>query len=257
MAKPKQNNEEAVSLFPFLSILACLIGVLTFIITGVAISQMDQSEDLAAVERIEKHAPLVDQIKQDQAALDQLRARHDVQSQLTQQIAQARQRRDELARLQQNKKQVDALKAQLSQVNQQINELKPELAQHNSKVKQSQAEIDRRIKANLAVGTVVRSSGSGVDLKPNFVECGPGYIVIHAGGKQTKVLHSKITKDPAYLGLLDRIAQLEKERVVFLLRPEGVGMYGLASRIARERRCRYGKIPVPGEGPIDLSNFDE
>ena len=51
MAKPKPNDAEPVSLFPFLSILACLIGVLTFIITGVAISQMDQSEDLAAVER--------------------------------------------------------------------------------------------------------------------------------------------------------------------------------------------------------------
>ena len=100
MAKPKTNNEEAVSLFPFLSILACLIGVLTFIITGVAVSQMDQSEDLANVERAEKYGPLIQQIAADKEELEKLESTRNIQQRLDEQIKQ------EQARIDQAKKRI-------------------------------------------------------------------------------------------------------------------------------------------------------
>lgn len=263
MAKPKPNNEEPVSLFPFLSILACLIGVLTFIITGVAISQMDQSQDLAAIERIEKYGPLVAQLQADARELEQLDARVNAQQRLSEQIAQTQ------AKIEQAKKRIaqqedrentlkraQAIQQQLTKVQSQVKSIKPQIAQTREQIGQDQIELKKRIEAGKPVGTVVRPAGSGQNLKPHFIECSKDHLILYQGGKQTKIARASFAKDGRYLGLLDRVAKQEKERVVFLLRPEGMNTYGVAARIARERQCRYGKIPVPGEGPIDLQLFD-
>ena len=124
MAKPKPNDAEAVSLFPFLSILACLIGVLTFIITAVAISQMDQSEDIAAVERTEKYAPLVAQLEQDKAELEKLEAKQNAQQLLDEQIAQVEARitqaQQRIAQQQDQQKTIErakAIRVEITQVN--------------------------------------------------------------------------------------------------------------------------------------------
>ena len=49
MAKRRNNNEEAVSLFPFMSILACLIGILTLMIS--LSMQMKQNETQGSTEQ--------------------------------------------------------------------------------------------------------------------------------------------------------------------------------------------------------------
>jgi hypothetical protein len=54
----KQNIDDAVSLFPFLSILACVIGILILMITAVALGQIGKDkapvEDAADVEAVAK-----------------------------------------------------------------------------------------------------------------------------------------------------------------------------------------------------------
>ena len=44
MGRRRKSDAESVSLFPFLSILACVIGVLTLMITALALGQMDTEE---------------------------------------------------------------------------------------------------------------------------------------------------------------------------------------------------------------------
>lgn len=263
MAKPKQNNEEAVSLFPFLSILACLIGVLTFIITGVAISQMDQSEDLAAVERTEKYGPLVAQLEADKQDLQRLDANYAAEQALQAQIEQAELQIEKARALvtqqQQREKVIEraaVLRKQITQVNNQVKTLTPQLSELREEIKTDRAELAKRIEAGKPTGTVVRPSGSGVNLKPNFVECTKAHIVIYVAGKKTTIPRGQLTEHKQYLALLDRVAKQEKERVVFLLRPGSTSTYNTAASIARVRQCRYGKIPVPGDGPLDLSMFD-
>ena len=263
MAKPKPNDTEAVSLFPFLSILACLIGVLTFIITGVAISQMDQSEDIAAIERTEKYDPLMAQLEADKAELKRLQAQRNAQQVLDEQIKQAqakikqaKQRIAQLADREKTIKQAESIRLEITKVNSQIETVKPKLDELSKKVQADEVELNKRIEAGRPAGTIVRPSGSGVGLKPNFVECDKQHLILFTGGKQTLIPYAKITQSPPFLALLERVAKQEKRRVVFLLRPEGVRTYNAASRVAREKQCRYGKIPVPGEGPLDLSMFD-
>ncbi|MEO0475795.1 MAG: hypothetical protein AAF085_07480 [Planctomycetota bacterium] len=263
MAKPKSNSDEPVSLFPFLSILACLIGVLTFIITGVAISQMDESEDLAAVERTEKYGPLVAQLEEDREQLQVLDAAFVAEQAIDKQIEQLKkqiaQREKRIAQQQDREKviqEAQAIQKQLTQAKQQTQAIKPKISELREQIQQDQIELEKRIEAGKPAGTVVRPSGSGQNLKPHFIECTKSHLILHTRGKQTKVPNGKFAESKAFLALLDRVAKQEKERVIFLLRPDGVGTYNNAARIARERQCRYGKIPVPGEGPLDLSMFD-
>jgi hypothetical protein len=43
--------------------------------------------------------------------------------------------------------------------------------------------------------------------------------------------------------------------VIFLIRPDGVKVFDEAARVARERNARFGHLPVPVQGPLDLSRF--
>ena len=49
MARRPRDNDDDVSLFPFLSIIACVIGVLTMMISTLALAQMD-TPDVALIE---------------------------------------------------------------------------------------------------------------------------------------------------------------------------------------------------------------
>ncbi len=50
MAEWRDGDEESVSLFPFLDVIACLIGVLTPPISPLALAQMGSKEDICQVE---------------------------------------------------------------------------------------------------------------------------------------------------------------------------------------------------------------
>ena len=260
MAKPKPNDAEPVSLFPFLSILACLIGVLTFIIAGISIPQMDQSDEIEAAERNERYEPIVAQLETDRTELEMLRARHSSMQQmqdLRQQQTQAEQEAVRLQALIDNAEQIAALSERRNQANRQVQTLNQELEQLQAQIRTNQQTINERIADGRPAGTVVRPSGTGVNLRAIFIECNANNIIIHRPDAQNiTVASGAIRGNEAYRNRCERVAGNEQLRLIFLVRPEGVGMYNAAARIARERQVRYGKIPVPGDGPIDVSDFD-
>ena len=62
MVRRRRSAEETVSLFPFLSILACVIGVLTLMITAMALGQMEESGP--SEEEIARQGLLYEQLQQ-------------------------------------------------------------------------------------------------------------------------------------------------------------------------------------------------
>ena len=60
MGRRPTDNDNEVSLFPFLSILACIIGVLTLMISTLALSQMD-NDVVAAAEEFERVSRVLDE----------------------------------------------------------------------------------------------------------------------------------------------------------------------------------------------------
>lgn len=255
MSKRTRRRGASVSLFPFLSILACVIGVLTFMITAMAVGQLDRT----AIARAEQYQKLHDQAKADRAEMNRLEGLLAAVDAVHRQLAQARAELKDLASKRAAVTAAQAARAQLAaeagQLRDALPALQTKLRQLEANVAQKRAELSKRDGPPPDAMVKVQPGGSGVDLAPTFVECDAAGVVIHQGGQRQRIARGKLRTDATFLGLLDRIADTKNGTVVFLLRSDGVGTYRAASALARAHYCRNGKLPVPGRGPIDLSLF--
>lgn len=254
MARRRKSDEESVSLFPFLSILACVIGVLTLMITALALSQMDNPEGQAA-ERAESYERVQEESETNAEELEKLKA-------LVAQADMIRNAREELDRLKTDQKKADENKtlsvkllADASRLRQRIEEIKDDPAALKAEIDKLDAEVKRRTAPPEEAQVTIRPGGTGSKLKPHFVECAATGIVVHERDEPHRVRRGDLGKDEPFLKLLDRIADTEDETVIFLLRPDGVGTYNIARNVARAHYCRNGKLPILGQGRIDLSIF--
>jgi prefoldin subunit 5 len=257
MARRKRGGAPAISLFPFLSILACVIGTLTLMITALALGQMDDP----TVEIAENYVRVTKKHAADLAAVEQLKTQlADAQATAGSQHQALAAARDEIERLHQEIEQLakqpppsETPKGD-DQVQQRIAELENEIRALTERVKQLLEQIENRSVPQEAV-VRIQPGGSGVNLKPTFVECAAGRIVIYAGDQPHPVRRADMAKDAAFQQLLKRIADTENETVIFLVRDDAIGTYFTARNLAREKYARNGKLPVIGHGKIDLSLF--
>ena len=258
MAKRRRKEEQVVSLFPFLSILACLIGVLTLMITALALGQMDQG----VIQRAKDYQAVKAKIEEDKKEtvdVKDLVAKADA---IREQIKRAL---DELKRLQAQKKQVEnkddaniKLLAESNRLRNRIEELQPELKKLQKLLKKLQEELRQRKDRPTESEVHIQPGGSGVNLTPHFVECTPQGIVIHEGAEPTSVRRADLRNSQLFKKLLEQVAAKAKtDRIVFLLRSDGVASYNTARSVARIERAPNGKLAVVGQGKIDLSLFQK
>ncbi len=275
----KQDVEESVSLFPFLSILACIIGILILMITAVALGQIgkdktpqEQTADAADAEAAAKAAAeaagRVEQFKQVQ---EQLKAEDREMQRLRELIAgadatrkQLDQAKAELAALEAERKkeedkvlqnntllaqqQVEALRLQ-----QRIEQFEKDLERLKMLIDQLKAELAKRKSVPTESQVVIQPSGSGVELDATFIECAATSIVMYDGPTPVRVPRAALTTSQPYRDLLDKVKAQPKGTIIFLLRPDGVATYNTARSVARSRYVTNGKLAVAGQGNIDLS----
>ena len=258
MAGRKDGEEDEVSLFPFLSILSCVIGVLTLLITAMAISQMDTPE----IVETEKLDELVDEDQRLKNEIDLLEEEVKVSNRSTVELLKAQ---DQLALLldQLKKKEDDAEESRKKvdpdfvQVN--LDEKIKELEQDRAKLENQLADLENELgdRKDLREGIVqVRPGGTGVDFEPTFVECRKEGVVLYLEpGKPHNVLRSQLGSDVRFLSTLDAISEDPARVMTFLLREDGVDTYNQARNLARSRYAKNGKLPVLGRGKLDLSLF--
>jgi hypothetical protein len=82
--------------------------------------------------------------------------------------------------------------------------------------------------------------------------------VIHQTGEPQPVPRAALGEASLpYLQTVERVAaaQAEGECLLFLVRSDAYDTFAEALRIARSRRCLTSKLPVPGQGELDLSIF--
>lgn len=252
----RRKSEEGISLFPFLSILCCVIGVLTLIIVSMALGSMDEE----VIERARKYQLITNDIKtqlDEIARLEELVKNVDaIREQLA--LADA-----ELKRIQKQQQDLEKrddvnvqLLAQLNRSRKRVTEMESERKELNQTLAKLQNELKRRKEPPGEAEVVIQPSGSGTNLVPRFVECRPEGVVIYEGDKQIRVRRGDLRSNQDFLKLLDDVAQKAKtDRIVFLLREDGIPTYNAARAIANERLAPNGKLAVQGQGKIDLSLF--
>ncbi len=259
----RRRDDDDISLFPFLSILACVIGVLTLMIVALALGQMNTGSVVQAEEFVQARR----QIRRDQQAIAAL------EQQLAEKQSRSSGAQQQLADLRTRLKDINSRMAEARDVLRQpteiaappvdaaahrakMDQLRASLKKVQDQIAQRTAELKDRTRPSAAPQVAIRPSGSGVGLIPTFIECNSQGLVIHGEEKkQRPIAQGAIKTDADFLAQLKRIASNPKASVIFLIRSNGLNAYETASAVADEHRARHGKLPVPGEGRIDLSLF--
>lgn len=265
MGRRPDNGDNDVSLFPFLSILACIIGVLTLMISTLALSQMDtkavaEAEEFEKVnEELKEKQAAIDAMKQEVAAKTQTLDNDAAQKQ--KQISEMQKRLEELAAqfllAQKEAKSIEEKKdSKAGEVQKQpLDELKTELTEQKELLAQLMKELDEKKLPPEEAEFSVLPGGSGIGVVPRFVECTQSDLVLHNPDGEIRVRAGGMETNKEYLKLLNDVAGNPDAKVIFLVRDDGVHVYYRANRFAQTLEVATGKLPVLGHGRINLRHF--
>ena len=253
-----------------MSILACLIGILTLMISVMMqVQQMEKNgrteEEMAratknrdlqiqAKELEKKIAELDEKLKQDKSTVSAMAKIKEAKIALTMELKELEKAKDPKLTDAQLQKQVENMKKEVKALRQE----RPLLAK---RLKTLQDELKARKEAPKPKESVVvqpRGVGQGGARNLFFVEChSTGIILLDAQGGEENVSTAALKKSSGvYAKYLDRVKKTEDSMVLFLIRKSGKEAYGWAAGTAEEKyKLLHGKLPIPNDGKIDLSLF--
>lgn len=257
-----------VSLFPFLSILACLIGVLTMMIKIISDIKAQETAGRGEEEmaRAKQHQQIKVDIKNQEKELERIKAvlkeRNAALVKLNELENKRIVLRKKLDDAKAAPKQTDeALQKLLEQLIDQIAALKKERPKLEKELADLKAELAKRnIKPDTKVPPVrVNPAGSGISANTEifFIECNAnGLVIMDKGGAKKIVSAATIDTNSELASTFNRAKSSTKHLVLFLIRGDGSGTYRTATVLAENKyNLNTGKLPIPTQGELDLSLF--
>lgn len=261
----------SVNLFPFLSILVCIIGCLTLIIVVLNLAQMNKAEGKTEEEIsiAQEYMAIEKEQEEERKELDKLR---NLIEELIQENRDVIAKRDKLQRLKEmkeNQEEIDEsrneLIAQINALQAAIEGLDQEYPEVVKEIKEIMAELKRRDLPPDPPRIRVRPSGSGTSNYPFFVEAAEGALMIHRSLSEEPVAVplGALNQNKDFTDLLKQVASQDYNRIIFLVRgSEGsVKSFERASQVInafnRNNNLRIipGRLPIPAEGKVDLTPF--
>ena len=203
-----------ISLFPFLSILACVIGILTLMITAIVIAQIDPESVNEKIETaLEDDEEFQQKIEERKKELDALREEIE------------RIKKDPFKKIDPKKK--DQLKQQIALVSTQVKKareeekqgkaiqgevvkMKADLAKIMKDLDEAEEEWELMKDPEKFATMVVKQSGSGAggDLEPTFIECNEqGIRVYEETGKYFEVPTEQINGNAKLKTVIQKVAR--------------------------------------------------
>lgn len=268
MARRRNRDDGGMSLFPFMSILAGLVGILTLLISVLSRQKEPEKpqEDTAAATRAAEKRQLDSKARQLERELAALAERIKKERAGQQKVIDLRDRRivlqDELAGL---KKSAGSSDAELQKIIELLRREITALEKDKPVLVRRVQELEKLIKARKEApeppkSVQVRPGGSGLHRATNvfFVEChSTGITLIRKGQEPLRIGTSAIANSVDYRRFLAAIKEERDPMVLFLIRKAGHPSYLWAAAEASKRfQLRIGKLPLPNDGPLDLSLFD-
>ena len=257
MGRPRKRRKQEVSLFPFLDILACVIGNLILIITAVVLEQVD-TKPVAEAARIDDLQAEAER-QQAKAAelqkqLDQLLERSGVATdrlaEVRAKIAAAKQKLGEA------QKRVEAAAKPVQpppQITADLKKLEEERKKLEAEIKELERQVAERKKPPEQMIAILPPGSGGGPRKGVFVEAAKDGLVIHEGDKPWQVPTGKVASDPRFKALLDKVKGDADAIVTFLVRSDGLSSLAAGQKAATAAGVRSGRVPLPGQGTLDLS----
>jgi hypothetical protein len=255
MARRRKSQKTSVSLFPFLDILACVIGNLILIITTVVLEQVD-TQPVAEAARIEE---MREQAKREAARAEKLEKElaelRERSGAATAELEAVRQRIEDAQRRIREAQQVVQQVATPPPVpdEAELKRLEEERKRIEEEIKKLEAEIVERQKPPEQMIAVLPGGAGDGPQRGVFVEAAKEGLVIHEGDTPWKVPAAKIAADPKFKSLLGRVKGDADAIVTFLVRADGLGSLAAGEKAAIAAGVRVGRVPLPGAGALDLS----
>jgi uncharacterized coiled-coil protein SlyX len=290
MARREKKKQE-VSLFPFLDILACVIGNLILIITAVVLEQVDTkpvadaAEYEAKLEKVKEQEQQIEELEKQLAEMRKQTASTSVELEEVEEEVEAaeeklREARSQVAKIPKTPPMIDpALLQEKKLREEELRKLEEEMAKIKADIAEKQKKPEQSI--SLLPGKIAGLAG-GAPTKAVFVEINKDGLVIFPNQplwkeKQPVVIKAgDIPKDAALGKLLTAVLADEAAIVTFLMRPDCLDVYNAAKarfdafqKSNQEKlkspinpqdpdsplqlRKLYGAVPLPGEGVLDFS----
>lgn len=272
MSKKKKDAGIQINLFPFLSVVVCIIGCLTLIIVVLNIMSMSKAKEGKEPEEIERareFMTLKKQEEEDQKKYDDLRQLISALTKSTEDLVAKQKKLTLLKQMSENVEKIDASREELIakfQVLAKTNvQLDADEKQLLAQIEALKKEIAARKLPPDPAALQVRPSGSGSSTEPYFVEVADGLILIHHSLTEPaiQIPAGSLEINEDFRKLLDTIAQQPYRTLILLVR----GSDGAVSNLAKLNgavsaynettgaKIIPGRLPLPGDGKVDLSLF--
>jgi len=268
MARVRAREDAEISLFPFLSILVCLIGalVLLIVIFTMVQSRMGDGRTEEEMDRAIKALELQRELEALERQIEELDEVDPEAATVARELEEERgflltlRRRMDEGEDAERPEETDAeLQRELELLNLEQANLARDVPSLQEDIERLQQEAEaRQVLADTPPGVVVQPGGTGLfqDFVPYFVETNAAGLVILEGAEPTTVPQGTIGVNEDYNDFLNRIAANREARLVFLVRRDGVNTWRRAAGWAEGQfELQTGKLPLPTDGTIDLSRF--
>lgn len=260
----------AVSLFPFMSILASLIGILTLLIgLSMAVNQKKEGMTEEDVKRAQEAKSLAFLLKQKKSELDKSKP---IPTKNNLDALELEKLKLLLLELEKQKNELDKVKVSPE------DELKAKIQLYSEEkiaIEKGHPPMEKKIeelKAKVAALKEKPVPKESVKIKPPkigvkaprnlfFVECNSTGIVLRGTADETKAIPFESIKAGTSVEFHDYCVNAKQSSgedyvILFLVRKGGVLSYNYANALAElDFKVKTSKLPVPNDGKIDLSGF--
>ncbi len=269
MGRRAKDSENGVSLFPFMSILACLIGILTLMISVMMqVQQMKKAgrteEEMALAMRnrdltrkagklLQENQDREKKFEKEKATVSAMAKLKDRKIVLTMELEGLKKAEDKSRSDAGLQKQVENMKKEIIA----LKEERPPLARRLKELEDELKKRKERPKPKDSVKVKPRGVLEGGPDEIFFIECNStGIVLLDAQGGKKAISTAAIKTSGVYAKYLDRVKKTEDSLVLFLIRKTGNEAYRWAAGTAELKyKLPTGKLPLPNDGEIDLSLF--
>ncbi len=252
-----QRERLQISLFPFMSILACTIGSLTFLLVTMAMTSLGATR-LVAEEEDRRATALSERLRPIEARLAAL----DDDSEALAEAEAALKRLD--AALEQRGltagTSLDSIAAELVATNRSLRlqqegiRIDAELAALSKERDAVEASIKVLESRRETLPILIDPTGLSRDQTPYFVECDAVGATAYRVRDDFEyfVPRGELSMSGDFGRYLRRVRALPGALLVLLVRQDGIGTARRIEQLARGALIRVARLPLPGQGALDL-----
>ena len=260
----------AVSLFPFMSILASLIGILSLLIgLSMAANQKKEGMTEEEVKRAQERKSLAFLLKQKKDELDKIKpepTKNNLDAleleKLKLLLLELEKQKNELDKVKLSPE--DELKAKIQLYSEEKIAIEKGHPPMQKKIEELKAKVAALKEKPVPKESVkIKPPKIGVKAPRNlfFVECNSAGIVLRGTGDETKNIPFESIKSGSSVEFHDYCINAKQSSgedyvILFLVRKGGVLAYNYANALAElDFKVKTSKLPIPNDGKIDLSGF--